>query len=204
MPPVTGEAEDIALWDIGTALRQAIGAKPYSLMRAPLGWHVASLPIHDPLEYLGADGAAGVGAGPGLAVGSALALRGSGRLPIAVMGDGDYLMAVTALWTAARHKIPMLIVIANNAGYYIDEQHQVTTSLARERPTETASIGQRINEPEVDLLAMARAQGFEIGGPVSRLGELGSAIAAGIEAVENGRCHLIDVRIRPDYEGYPR
>jgi thiamine pyrophosphate-dependent acetolactate synthase large subunit-like protein len=203
-PPVTGGPDAIGLWDIGVALGEALGDKPYCLMRAPLGWHVGALPIHHPLGYLGADGAAGIGGAPGMSVGSALALRGSGRLPVAVFGDGDYLMGVSALWTAARHRIPMLIVIANNTGYYIDEQHQVTTSLARDRSTDTASIGQRISDPEVDILAMAKAQGFDGAGPIRRRGDLTNAIAAGIAAVEIGRCYLIDVRVQPDYEGYPR
>lgn len=202
--PVAGGADAIGLWDIGTALGEALGDRPYCLMRAPLGWHVGALPIHHPLDYLGADGAAGIGGAPGMSVGSALALRGSGRLPVAVFGDGDYLMGVSALWTAARHRIPILIVIANNAGYYIDEQHQVTTSLARQRPTETAPVGQRIEDPNVDILAMARAQGFTTGAPVTKRDALAAAIRAGIAAVERGECHLIDVRITPDYEGYPR
>ncbi len=204
VPPVSGDADGIALWDIGAALRDALGDKPYCLMRAPLGWHVGALPIGHPLDYLGADGAAGIGGAPGMAVGSALALRGSGRLPVAVFGDGDYLMGVAALWTATRYRIPMLIMIANNSGYYIDEQHQVTTSLARNRSTDTASIGQRIADPEVDILAMAKAQGFDGTGPVRRKSDLAAAIAAGIAAADDGRCYLIDVRIQPDYEGYPR
>ena len=185
-------------------MNDALREKPYCLMRAPLGWHVGALPIQHPLDYLGADGAAGIGGAPGMAVGSALALRGSGRLPVAVFGDGDYLMGVSALWTAARHRIPLLIIIANNAGYYIDEQHQATTSLARNRPADTASIGQRISDPDVDILAMAKAQGFDGFGPVRRKSDLAAAIAAGIAAVEQGRCCLIDVCISPDYEGYPR
>jgi thiamine pyrophosphate-dependent acetolactate synthase large subunit-like protein len=202
--PIAGGEDAIGLWDIGAALDQVLAGKPFCLMRAPLGWHVGSLPIRHPLDYLGADGAAGIGGAPGMSVGSALALRGTGRLPIAVFGDGDYLMGITALWTAAHHRIPMLIVIANNAGYYIDEQHQVTTSLARQRPTETAPVGQRITDPEVDMLAMAKAQGFRGAGPVRKRSELAAAIAAGIAVVEQGHCHLIDVRIQPDYEGYPR
>ncbi len=202
--PVSGEVDAIGLWDIGAALNDALQEKPYCLMRAPLGWHVGALPIRHPLDYLGADGAAGIGGAPGMAVGSALALRGSGRLPVAVFGDGDYLMGVSALWTAARHRIPMLIMIANNTGYYIDEQHQVTTSLARNRPADTASIGQRISDPDVDILAMAKAQGFDGTGPVRRKSDLAAAIAAGIAATEVGRCFLIDIRIQPDYEGYPR
>jgi thiamine pyrophosphate-dependent acetolactate synthase large subunit-like protein len=202
--PVGGGPNAIGLWDIAAALDAALAGKPHCLMRAPLGWHAGALPIRHPLDYLGADGAAGIGGAPGMAVGSALALRDSGRLPVAVFGDGDYLMGVSALWTAARYRVPMLLVIANNGGYYIDEQHQVTTSLARQRATDTASIGQRISDPEVDILAMAKAQGFDGTGPVQDRNELKDAIAAGIAAVERGRCYLIDVRIRPDYEGYPR
>jgi thiamine pyrophosphate-dependent acetolactate synthase large subunit-like protein len=87
-PPVAGGADAIGLWDIGVALGEALGDKPYCLMRAPLGWHVGSLPIHHPLDYLGADGAAGIGGAPGMSVGSALALRGSGRLPGGRFGGG--------------------------------------------------------------------------------------------------------------------
>ena len=204
VPPVAGGSDAIGLWDIGAALREALADKPFCLMRAPLGWHVDALPIRHPLDYLGADGAAGIGGAPGMSIGSALALRGSGRLPIAVFGDGDYLMGVSALWTAARYRIPLLIVIANNGGYYIDEQHQVTTSMARQRPTGTAPVGQRIDDPEVDILAMAKAQGFDGAGPVRALFELAPALTAGIAAVEAGGCYLIDARIKPDYEGYPR
>ncbi|MGB8433651.1 MAG: thiamine pyrophosphate-dependent enzyme, partial [Burkholderiales bacterium] len=135
---------------------------------------------------------------------SAIALRGTGRLPVAVFGDGDYLMGVSALWTAASTRTPLLIVIANNSGYYIDEQHQAMTSATRGRPAETAHVGQRIAEPEIDLLAMARAQGFEGCGPIARRAALRDAVAAGARAVEEGKCFLVDVRIRPDYEGYPR
>jgi len=202
--PVLGGEDAIGLWDIGASFGEALRDKPYCLTRAPLGWHVGALPIRHPLDYLGADGAAGIGGAPGMSVGSALALRGSGRIPIAVFGDGDYLMGVSALWTAARYRIPLLIVIANNAGYYIDEQHQVTTSLARQRPAETAPIGQRIDDPQVDIGAMARAQGFTASEPVRSRATLTAALAAGIAAVERGECYLIDVRIAPDYEGYPR
>jgi len=202
--PLVGGPDAIGLWDIGATLHGVLDGKPYCLMRAPLGWHVDALPIRHPLEYLGADGAAGIGGAPGMSVGSAIALRGTGRLAVAVFGDGDYLMGVSALWTAANTQTPMLVLIANNAGYYIDEQHQATTSSTRGRPVETAHVGQRISEPEIDLLAMARAQGFDGCGPITRRGELREAIAAGVQAVERGGCFLVDVRIRPDYEGYPR
>ena len=52
-----------------------------------------------------------------MAVGAALALDGSGRLPVAVLGDGDFLMGGTAIWTAARYRLPLLIVVANNSSF---------------------------------------------------------------------------------------
>lgn len=202
--PVAGGADAIGLWDIGATLREVLNGKAYCLMRAPLGWHVDALPIRHPLEYLGADGAAGIGGAPGMSVGAAIALRGTGRLPVAVFGDGDYLMGVSALWTAASTRTPMLVVIANNAGYYIDEQHQAMTSSTRGRTVETAHVGQRIAQPEIDLVAMARAQGFDSCEPVIRRADLRGAIEAGVRAVESGGCYFVDVRISPDYEGYPR
>ncbi|MFN9939461.1 MAG: EamA family transporter, partial [bacterium] len=41
-------------------------------------------------------------------VGAALALRGTGRLPVAVLGDGDTLMGIQAFWTAVHYGIPLL------------------------------------------------------------------------------------------------
>jgi thiamine pyrophosphate-dependent acetolactate synthase large subunit-like protein len=64
--------------------------------------------LSGPQVYLGYGGGAAVGAGPGVAVGAALALKGSGKLPVAVLGDGEMLASVQALWTAAHHRIPGL------------------------------------------------------------------------------------------------
>ena len=52
--------------------------------RLPLGWNGAYRHFRHPLDYLGHDGGGGVGAGPGLTVGAALALKGSGRMPVGI------------------------------------------------------------------------------------------------------------------------
>ena len=82
------------------------------------------LGLQPPARLLGSDGGGGVGGGPGVSVGAALALKGTGRIPVAVCGDGDFLMGVTALWTAAHYRIPLLIVVANNRSFFNDELHQ--------------------------------------------------------------------------------
>src|SRR5207249_12110390 len=82
------------------------------ITRLPLGWNGAYRHFRHPLDYIGSEGGGGVGAGPGITVGAALALKDSGRLPVAIMGDGDFLMGATALWTAAHYGIPCLILVA--------------------------------------------------------------------------------------------
>lgn len=201
--PLGDDPDAIGLWDIGAALKSALAGHPFSLVRAPLGWQASALPIAHPLDYLGADGAAGIGGAPGMSVGAALALKGSGRIPVAVFGDGEFLMAPTALWTASSVDAPMLVIIANNRGYYIDEQHQSVTSTSRNRSKETAGVGQRMDTPELDLAAMGRAQGFEAPPSVTSVADLPAVVAAGIEAVKAGKRVFIEVRITPDYLGYP-
>ena len=62
----------------GGALRDALAGGPACLVRLPLGWSGSDLEVGHPLDYLGQDGGAGIGSGPGMAVGAALALAGSG------------------------------------------------------------------------------------------------------------------------------
>ena len=116
---------------------------------------------------MGNDGGGAVGTGPGHTIGAALALKDSGRLTIGVIGDGDYLMGVNALWTAAHFDIPVMIVVADNRSYFNDEMHQERVAQMRSRPPQNRWIGQRIDNPRVDLVAMARAQGFDSEAPVS-------------------------------------
>ena len=113
-------------------------------------------------------------------MGAALALKGSGRLPVAIMGDGDFLMGVTALWTAAHYQLPCLILIANNRSFYNDEVHQERVARERGRPVENKWIGQRIGDPDIDLAMMARAQGAEGIGPITRVEDLAPAVERGL------------------------
>src|SRR5262249_47285926 len=108
----------ISLGQMGHALRQSVGKRDVSLLHLPLSWHGAIWPFTHPLDFLGSDGGGGIGAGPGISVGAALALRGTGRLPISICGDGDFLMGVSAIWTAVHYHIPLLIVVANNQSFF--------------------------------------------------------------------------------------
>jgi thiamine pyrophosphate-dependent acetolactate synthase large subunit-like protein len=185
--------------DLALALRHAVGERRVSLSHLPLSWNGASWPFRHPLEFLGSDGGGGIGAGPGIAIGAALALKGSGILCVAVCGDGDYLMGATALWTAAHYRIPVLIVVANNRSFYNDEVHQERVARARGRPIENKWIGQRIADPEIDLAALGRAQGALAWGPIERREDLASAFTDAIGAVEGGHVAVVDVRVQPGH-----
>ena len=138
------------------------------MIRLPLSWADGLWEFRHPLDYLGTDGGGGIGSGPGMSVGAALALRdsGSSRLPVAVLGDGDFLMGVTALWTAVRNSVPLLVIVANNRSFFNDELHQERVALQRGRPPENRWIGQAIRDPDIDLATMARGQGCTGIGPV--------------------------------------
>ncbi|MDO9413235.1 MAG: thiamine pyrophosphate-binding protein [Pseudolabrys sp.] len=182
------------------ALRRAVGERPTTLTHLSLSWNGASWPLRHPLDYLGSDGGGGVGGGPGISVGAALALKGSGRLPVAVCGDGDLLMGITSLWTAVHYHIPLLIVVANNRSFFNDELHQERVARMRSRPVENRWIGQRISEPDIDLAGMARAQGAE-GFTVETLAEIDGVLAQAIAVVEAGGVAVVDVRVEVGYAG---
>ncbi len=185
--------------DIAVALRAAVEDRPVSFSHLPLSWNGASWPFRHPLDFLGSDGGGGIGAGPGIAVGAALALRGSGRLSIAVCGDGDYLMGATALWTATHYKIPLLLIVANNRSFYNDEVHQERVARMRERPIENKWIGQRIADPDVDLAAIGRAQGAQAWGPIEQLNNLAATLQQAVRAVLDGGVAVVDVRVQAGY-----
>jgi thiamine pyrophosphate-dependent acetolactate synthase large subunit-like protein len=199
VPPMrTGEV--MSLRALAEVFNAATNGMDVCLTRLPLGWRGAYRDFAHPLDFLGNDGGGGVGAGPGLTVGAALALRGTGRLPVALLGDGDYLIGVTALWTATHYGIPCLIVICNNRSFYNDEAHQERVAIVRGRPVENKWIGQRIGDPDMDLALMAVAQGAKGIGPVTQPDQFAAAMKDGLNAVMNGEVCVIDARVLPGYD----
>jgi thiamine pyrophosphate-dependent acetolactate synthase large subunit-like protein len=116
---------------------------------------------------------------------------------VGLVGDGGMLMTPTALWTAAHHQIPALLVVMNNQSYYNDEEHQERVALARGRPVENRWVGQRMAEPGVDFAALARSLGVEAFGPVLEPSALRPAMDQAVRAIGDGRPALVDVRIAP-------
>ena len=185
--------------DLARSLKAAIGERDVTLTHLPLSWNGASWAFRHPLDYIGSEGGGGVGGGPGISVGAALALKDSGRLPIAICGDGDFCMGVTALWTAVHYRIPLLVVVCNNRSFFNDELHQERVARIRNRPPENRWIGQRISDPEIDCAGLAAAQGAVGFEPVTRTADLVPTFEKAIAAVEAGQVAVVDVRVEPGY-----
>jgi len=187
------------LAEMARVTTEVLAAHNPSYIRLPLGWPGEFCRFAHPMDYIGFDGGGGIGSGPGMAVGAALAMRGGDRLPVAVLGDGDYLMGITALWTGVHYRIPVLIVVANNQSFFNDELHQERIARMRGRPVENRHIGLRMSDPEFDLAGLARNQGAQGIGPVRTAAELDSALRTGIDAVRAGQLFVIDARVAPEY-----
>lgn len=191
--------DELAVATVAAVLRQHVNPQEVCLLRLPLSWGGEMWDFEGPMDFLGYDGGAGIGSGPGMVVGGALALKGGPRLPVAVIGDGDYLMGVTAFWTAAHARLPLLVIVVNNRSYFNDELHQERVARERGRPVENRWIGQRIDDPAPDLARMAQAQGLVGLGPVRSAGELQQALAQALPLVRGGQAVVIDAHVRPGY-----
>lgn len=193
------ESDDIYMDTLAGTLNAVISPDETCLIRIPLGWRGADLNTTHPLSFLGGDGGYGIGSGPGMTVGAALALKDTKYLPVAVLGDGDYLMSSSALWTAARYRIPLLAIVANNSSYYNDEVHQERVAKVRSRPVENKWIGMKLDDPAPDLSMSAKSLGLTVlGEQVTRRGDLKSILQKAVQEVKAGKSVLVDVRVLPD------
>jgi len=203
-PPVAKAAGPISMDDLAACFNQAADRadKPVTLTRLPFGWPSGAIRFAGPLDYLGRDGGGGVGSAPGIAVGAALAIReqGGARLPVAVIGDGEYIMGLTALWTAARYRLPLLVVVVNNRSFYNDVEHQERMAKQRNRAVENKFIGMEIDGPPMNLAGLARDQGLDSIGPVEDVKDLPAALAKGFKAVAEGKSVVVDVVVVPGRE----
>lgn len=138
-------------------------------------------------EYLGASGGGGLGYGLGASTGAALAHRETGRLVIDLQTDGDALMTPGALWTAARHSAPLLIVIVNNRMWGNSFHHARRIAASRGRAAGDAETGTVIADPAVDFVALAHSFGIASASRVEEPARLLSTLQDAVSVVEQRR-----------------
>jgi acetolactate synthase I/II/III large subunit len=162
------------------------------------GWARRLWDFSKPNQYLGASGGAGVGYGSGAAIGAALALKGTGKLAVDIQSDGDLLMTSSSLWTAAKHRIPLLIVMHNNQSFYNSEEHGIEVAKFRNRPVENAGIGTHVDDPAVDYAKLAQSFGVNAEGVIRNPADLRPALERGLKFVkEKNLPYLVDVIAEP-------
>jgi acetolactate synthase-1/2/3 large subunit len=153
-------------------------------------------------SWLGGSGGAGVGYGAPAAVGAALGNRDiGGRFSVNIQSDGDLMYAPGVLWTAARHKIPILSVMHNNRGYHQEVMHVQRLANRRNRVAalgmDRSPIGTSIENPDIDFANLAKAMGYWTAGPIKDPDQLGPTIKRAVEVVKAGEPALIDVWTQP-------
>ena len=187
------DAKPIAAGRFYGELKERLATRDWALVHSHGGRWRGILETSNDGHVIGGGRGGGVGSGLPTSIGGALAYRGSGKLCVAVLGDGDFFMTNGALWTAAKYQIPLLMLIYNNRSYYNDEDHQERMALRRDRPVENKGIGIRIDEPAPDFAMLARAQGVDSFGPVTEPGDLGAILDQAIALVEAGKPVVVDI-----------
>jgi acetolactate synthase-1/2/3 large subunit len=153
-------------------------------------------------SWLGSSGGSGVGYGAPAAVGAALGNRDiGGRFSVNIQSDGDLMYAPGVLWTAARHKIPILSVMHNNRGYHQEVMHVQRLANRRNRVAmlgkDRSPIGTSIENPDIDYAGLAKSMGYWTAGPIKDPDQLGPTIKKAVEVVKAGEPALIDVWTQP-------
>jgi benzoylformate decarboxylase len=115
--------------------------------------HVPALRPHR--DRYGYHGLASGGIGWGLPASVGASLANPDRPVVCFSGDGSAMYSIQALWTAAKQKLPLTVVIANNGGYRIIKQRLLSFH------DDDHFVGMDFADPPVDFTALARALGVD-------------------------------------------
>ena len=164
-------------------------------------WPNRLWPMEKYHHWLGRSGGYGVGYGAPASVGAALANRDLGRFSVAIQSDGDLMYAPGVLWTAAKHKIPLLSVMHNNRGYHQEVMHVQRLSNFRNRVAslggDMGPIGTSIENPDIEYHKLAESMGWWAKGPIKDPDQLGAVIKEAVAVVKSGQPALVNVWTQP-------
>jgi thiamine pyrophosphate-dependent acetolactate synthase large subunit-like protein len=178
-------------------INKRVQGKPWALVSSHGRRWREVIEVTEPAHGMGGGRGGGVGYGLPSSIGSALGFKGSGRLCVSILGDGDFLMTSNSLWTAAKYQIPLLVIVLNNRSYYNDEEHQERMARWRQRPIENKGIGIRIEDPAPDLATISRGLHVDAFGPITEPDQLGPTLEKAIAIVESGKPAVVDVITQP-------
>jgi benzoylformate decarboxylase len=125
------------------------------------------------------------GIGWGLPASVGVSLANPDRPVVCFSGDGSAMYSIQALWTAAHHKLPLTVVIANNGGYRIIKQRLLAFH------GDDHYVGMDFVEPKVDFTGLAISLGLE----AMRITEPADLKAAFTSAFKRPGAKLIEVMV---------
>ncbi len=178
---------------LSAELWHTIKKEKWCLATSSVQWNRNLWPATEYYNFIGSSGGSGVGYAAPAAVGAALANRDKGIVTVSIGGDGDLMYAPGVLWTAAHHKIPILMVIHNNRAYHQELMHLQKMAALHNRRMDTASVGTTIENPNIDFAKLAQSQGVWAESPVADPAKLGPALARALAVVKRGEPALVDV-----------
>jgi acetolactate synthase I/II/III large subunit len=126
-----------------------------------------------------------------------LALKNSGTIPVALQTDGDFMYVSSALWTAAHHRVPLLVVMHNNRAYHAEHMNIQLMSNRRQRGIADTGLGTTLVDPTIDFAMLARSMGVWGTGPVTDPNALQPALQQALTVVKGGHPALVDVVTQP-------
>jgi acetolactate synthase-1/2/3 large subunit len=137
----------------------------------------------------------GLGVGLGMALGVKHAHPE--RAIVCTIGDGafHYNPVVASFGAAQEHRLPILVVLFDNAGY-LSQKTDVVTYHPRGAAVQTGRFAGTSIAPQPDYVALARAFGGT-GEKVERPVEVGPALQRGLEAAANGQLALVHMVLEP-------
>ncbi|MGB6433565.1 MAG: thiamine pyrophosphate-dependent enzyme, partial [Bradyrhizobium sp.] len=95
------------------------------------------------------------GIGWGLPASVGVSIANPDRPVVCFSGDGSAMYSIQSLWTAAHHKLPLNVVIANNGGYRIIKQRLLAFH------GDDHYVGMDFADPPVDFTGLAKSLGLE-------------------------------------------
>lgn len=133
----------------------------------------------------------GLGVGLGLALGAKYAHPD--RLVVCTIGDGafHYNPVVASLGAAQEHRLPLLVVLFNNAGY-LSQKLDVDMYYPQGEAMRTKKFAGTSITPGPDYAKLAQAYGG-YGEKVGKPADVRAALQRGLDAVAQGQLALIDM-----------
>ena len=115
--------------------------------------------------------------GWGLGAGIGAQLASPNRQVVACLGDGSTMFGIQGLWTLAKYRVPLLVIVFNNRAYQAVKNQ---FSGAEERISLAGQIGADLVGPDLNFARLAQCFGI-FGQRVERPEEIGAALKRAVE-----------------------